>query len=61
VRNVFAGNVHAIGSFDVRFTRPLVLPTEVGFYVEGNQVFVGDAPGGPAYLVGTFQPQRSHS
>ena len=39
---------------DVRFTRPLVLPARVGLYRLGNEVFVGDAPGGPAYLTGQF-------
>jgi acyl dehydratase len=42
--------------FDVKFTRPLVLPAEVGLYVDGdNGVYVGDAPGGPAYMVGSFE------
>jgi hypothetical protein len=53
-RRLFGGDVHAIASFDVKFTRPLVLPHEVGLYVLGQQVFVGDAPGGPAYLIGNF-------
>ena len=42
--------------FDVKFTRPLVLPARVGLYVDGHGgVFVGDAPGGPAYMVGRFE------
>ena len=42
--------------FDVKFTRPLVLPAQVGLYIDDQQnVFVGDAPGGPAYLVGTYE------
>lgn len=53
-KNVFGGDVHAIESFDARLSRPLVLPHEVGVYVLGKDVFVGDAPGGPAYLVGSF-------
>lgn len=53
-RTRFAGDVNALRMLDVRFTRPLVLPTEVGFYVAGNQVFVGDGLNGPAYMVGTF-------
>ena len=43
----FGGDVHAIDMFDVKFARPLVLPHEVGLYVHEQQVFVGDAPGGP--------------
>lgn len=42
---------------DARFTRPLVLPAKVGLYVEpGDEptVHVGDAPGAPAYLRGTY-------
>lgn len=54
VRRLLGGDVHALQSFDVKFTRPLVLPHEVGLYVAGEQVFVGDAPGGPAYLTGTY-------
>ncbi|HEY6557167.1 MAG TPA: MaoC/PaaZ C-terminal domain-containing protein [Polyangiaceae bacterium] len=53
-KNLFGGDVDAISSFDARLSRPLVLPHEVGVYVLGKDVFVGDAPGGPAYLVGSF-------
>jgi acyl dehydratase len=42
---------------DVKFTKPLVLPAKVGLYVRGDGVWVGDAPGGPAYLAGTFATQ----
>jgi hypothetical protein len=39
----------------VRFSRPLVLPANVGVYVtRGGEVFVGDAPGGGAYLDGHY-------
>ncbi len=53
-RGLFAGSIHSLKRLDVRFTRPLVLPARVGLYVQHNSVFVGDAPGGPAYLVGSF-------
>ena len=53
-RNVFAGDVSRLEVIDVKFTRPLVLPARVGLYIDGEGVFVGDAPGGPAYLVGTY-------
>jgi acyl dehydratase len=59
-RAKFAGDVNALAEIDVRFTRPLVLPARVGLYVKGDQIWVGDAPGGPAYLEGTFKT-RSHS
>ena len=54
VHGVCDGDVSALRELDVRFTRPLVLPASVGLYVHNNEVFVGDAPGGQAYLVGTF-------
>jgi acyl dehydratase len=54
-RGVFGGDVHRLHVFEARFTRPLVLPHEVGVYVERDQVFVGDAPNGPAYLMGHFE------
>lgn len=41
--------------FDVKFTRPLVLPARVGLYRIGeSEVGVGDAAGGPAYMLGQF-------
>lgn len=49
---------------DVRFTRPLVLPARVGLFASsdaapraraGGAVFVGEAPGAPAFLSGTFE------
>jgi hypothetical protein len=39
---------------DVRFIRALPLPARVGLYLKADGVTVGDAPGGPAYLQGTF-------
>jgi acyl dehydratase len=51
-RALFAGAVDRIRSFDVRLTRPLVLPARVGLYLDGQNVHVGDAPGGPEYLRG---------
>jgi hypothetical protein len=53
-RSVFCGDVSMLESIDVQFKRPLVLPAEVGLYIDDDRVFVGDAPGGPAYLVGTY-------
>jgi hypothetical protein len=54
-RGLFAGDVNALAEIDVRFTRPMVLPARVGVYVRENKVWVGDAPGGPAYLEGSFK------
>lgn len=54
-RNLFAGDVQRLKKWSCRFTKPLVLPAKAGLYVEGNEVFVGVAPGGPAYLVGRYE------
>jgi acyl dehydratase len=53
-RAVFAGAVDRLRVVDVRFTRPLCLPARVGLYLDGARFFVGDAAGGPAYLVGSY-------
>ena len=53
-RGLFSGSTRVIQTFDVQFTKPLVLPAKVGLYVRDKEVFVGDAPGGPAYLKGSF-------
>jgi hypothetical protein len=53
-QRLLGGDVHAIETFDVKLSRPLVLPREVGIYVLGREVFVGDAPGELAYLTGSF-------
>jgi acyl dehydratase len=61
-RGMFAGSTRALKVFDCKFTRPLVLPAKVGLYVRGDgEVFVGDAPGGPAYLVGSFTTRDAAS
>ena len=55
-RVLWAGDTSRLKTFDCRFTRPLVLPARVGLYTDDTGgVFVGDAPGGPAYLMGTFE------
>ncbi len=54
-RTVFAGSTRALRVLDVKFTKPLVLPAKVGLYVADRQLWVGDAPGGPAYLTGHFE------
>lgn len=55
----FAGDTRRLSRIDVRFTKPLVLPARVGCYVRDDAVFVGDAPGAPAYLTGTFRTRDS--
>lgn len=59
-RGLFSGDVRRIKKLDANFTRPLVLPGEVGLYVWGDrQVGLGDAPGGPAYMTGSFEVRSS--
>lgn len=43
--------------FDVQFTRPLPLPAQVGLFLDEHayKIYVGAAPGAPAYLIGTFE------
>jgi MaoC like domain len=53
-RSVFAGDPSRLKKWSCRFTKPLVLPSKAGLYTRGNEVFVGVAIGGPAYLVGSF-------
>jgi MaoC like domain len=54
-RSVFAGDIRALRSVEVRFVRPLVLPARVGVYALGQSLYVGDAVGGGAYLEGTYE------
>lgn len=53
-RGVFSGDVTRMKTWECRFTKTLVLPARVGLYVSGQDVFVGDGPGGPAYLVANY-------
>jgi len=56
----FAGNPRRLQSVDVRFTRPLVLPRQVGLYLgDEGALHVGDFPGGPAYLAGSYTTHES--
>ena len=51
----FAGDPRRLATVDVRFSRPLPLPATVGVYVDDdNGLWVGDAPGGGAYLEGRY-------
>ena len=54
-RSLFSGDARKIVVFDCKFIRPLVLPAAVGLFIRDNEVYVGDAPGGPAYLIGSFE------
>lgn len=58
-QHLWLGDVHRLSRVEVRFVKPLVLPARVGLYVvpteAGMEVFVGDAPGGPAYMRGSVE------
>lgn len=54
-RSRFAGATDRLSVVDVKFTRPLVLPAKVGLYATGRDFYVGTAPGGPAFLTGTYE------
>ena len=61
-RDILCGDVDALTVVDARFTRPLVLPASVGVYVtRDNELFVGDAPGGGAYLEGRFETRAART
>jgi hypothetical protein len=53
-RGLFAGDVRKLKRLEAKFVRPLVLPHDVGVFVHGRDVFVGDAVDGPAYMTGRF-------
>ena len=54
------GQPERLATVGVRFTKPVVLPREVGLFVtdEGG-LYVGDAPGKAAYLVGDYTVRSS--
>jgi hypothetical protein len=54
-KNLFLGDRTRLSTVDCRFTRPLHLPADVGLYIDRDQnLYVGDRPGGPAYLTGQY-------
>jgi acyl dehydratase len=60
-RGLYARDPGALRLVDVQFTRPLLLPARVGLYVDGDRVHVGDAPGGPSYLAGSFAERNERN
>ena len=55
-RALWGGDPHRLAELEVRFRRPLVLPADVGLYIDdAGGVYVGDAPGGHLYLTGSFR------
>jgi hypothetical protein len=58
-RGVFLGDASKITAFDAKFTKPVVLPANMGVYVEGNRVFAGTGRGGAVFLEGRFESPLS--
>jgi acyl dehydratase len=54
VRARLAGDPRRLRTLDARLTRPLTLPAQVGLYTRGGDLWVADAPGGPAYLAAAY-------
>jgi len=54
-RHLLDGDTTRLRVFDVKFTRPLVLPAETSLFALDKQVFVGAAPGEAAVLAGSFE------
>ncbi|TNE88166.1 MAG: hypothetical protein EP330_16035 [Deltaproteobacteria bacterium] len=59
IKSRLAGNPHRLAGVDVRFTKPVLLPAKLRFFVDrredGSTGFAaGTAPGGPAYMLGTY-------
>lgn len=52
--NAWAGDTRLPEVLDVRFTRPLKLPAKVRIFLDGDDFYVGQAPGGLALLTGRF-------
>jgi len=43
--------------FECRFVKPIVFPGQIKVFVDDdNNVSIGNAPGGPAFLTGKFTP-----
>jgi acyl dehydratase len=61
VRSRYGGSPTAIREFDVKFTKPLVLPAKVGLYLqvtgvpEHDRFWLAVAPGASPYLSGTVR------
>jgi acyl dehydratase len=54
-RTLFAGATDRLREVDVRFTRPLCLPSDVGLYLSGEDFFVARDVGELAHLTGHFR------
>ncbi len=64
ISRCWSGDVRRFGGIEVRFTRPLTLPAQIGVFVVPSaddsdriSVYVGAAEGGGAAMVGTIWPK----
>lgn len=48
------GDPQRLRALDVRFVNPVLLPTRVSIFVDGDRVFLGRASGGAIHADGTF-------
>ncbi|MCU0665015.1 MAG: hypothetical protein MUC50_22170 [Myxococcota bacterium] len=61
-RALWSGDVSLLKSIDIRFVRPLVLPADLGVYIDGQgAVFMGEAPGTTAYLAGSYSSHNKEN
>ncbi len=59
-RALFAGDPRWLVQVDCQFTRPLILPARPRVFASGGRFAVGDAPGAPAYLLGTYEMENPY-
>lgn len=53
--SLWLGRPGRLATFECRFVKPLVFPGKAKVYLDDlSNVYIGDAPGGPAYLTGEF-------
>jgi len=58
-RTLWLGRPQRIRTFESRFVKPLAYPGVVKVYVDDDRgIYVGEAPGGPAYLIGSYTPRE---
>ena len=58
-RTLWLGRTQRLATFEARFVKPLVFPGRVKVFLDDEKgIFVGDAPGGPAYLTGSYTAQE---
>ena len=56
---VYAGRIDRIASVEVRFARPVPLPSEMALFVgPQHDFYIGKALGAPAALIGSYVPQE---